>query len=779
MHEMCACVCSGCLRGLQNLLAPQTRVGKGRRFARQKRREARSSPRREDSQSFAWKPQNQNVQVAARVRCASMKLVDEYNITDVVLGIGMSGSVMLASRMGSTDTSPEMRRQECFSPAELPKGDAFQAAAAPVEGIQSPAHLRSRMRMPSGGAHPEAHAASVAGLLDLAGYGGDATEADEETYAHVARDSQSTASAGTLELVAVKTLAKNGLSEAQLASLLMEVDIYLKMDHINIVKLIGVFDEPEKMYLVMEYCTGGDLSDRLARLGRFPDSEAASAIRQVVSAVNYCHRHPSGKVCHRDLKHSNFIFASEAAHAPLKLADFGLSRVLSPDKGKMRSCAGTVEYMAPEIILRKKYDESCDMWSIGVIAYSLLCGKAPFSRHTEEQTAKAIAEADLPPLEGDLWDGVTDQAKHFVRQLLQANAASRPSAEQALQSAWLSHTAERRKEHQLASIGVLDKVRRFAHENHVRRAVAAMTVYSTAGGSLGERENLVEAFRELDVDGDGVISASELVLGLRQALGISHEEAQWIFNQLDTDGDARIHFHEFMTAATGANVLQQGSIEEAFSKFDLDRNGTIELPELETMLGTQFCGTPTHQIFAELDKNGDNSVDLREFSSMLKGESRSRSVTPTRPSFHMAENTDGDAQEDLMPTRLPTPSALKRPLRPLPLAVGLSSAVVAKNITHEDKGDQCWSRPIDRPSCDYDSDSNINDSTACRLVSIPRMCSAAAHKACGERALWPRGGSSDAESRMRAHSVLGCFFHSFPAKGDDEVLLPPTRLAAV
>lgn len=765
MRESCASMYSACLQGLQMILSLRSNVGRERKFTRQLKRA--SKIRRTLSKStctgFACSKQHRNVQVAARVRCPSMKLGDEYDITDVVLGAGMSGSVMLGRRKGLNGLLHSPCSDVGLEPKEFPIGvfEPVPEVAEPTPPLQ------------------EAHAGSVPNLLDDMAAEGEASVSppnmapapglpvkrrlvepcasvpkSKSDSVVVAKGGLPATSSGTPEWVAVKTLDKQGLSEVQRANLVREVEIYLKMDHINIVKLLRVFDEPGKVYLVMEYCNGGDLCDRLAKLRRFPDSEAASAILQVLSAVNYCHRHPSGKVCHRDLKNSNFIFASDAPHAPLKLVDFGLSRVLSPDNAHMRSCAGTVEYMAPEVLLRKKYDESCDMWSVGVIAYSLLCGKAPFFRGNEENTMKAITEAKLPPLEGRPWEGVSEPAKDFVRQLLQANAASRPTAEQALQNAWVTHSAPKRsKVHGLVSMSVLDKVRRFAHENHVRRAVAAMLVYSDEGGEMGDREHLIEAFRELDVDGDGVISVSELVQGLRRALGIPHSEAQWIFNQLDTDGDARIHFHEFTIAATGASLLRQGDIRETFRQFDLDRNGTIELPELERMLGTEFCGTPTHQIFAELDSNGDNSVDLTEFSSMLRGRSPvRRAPLPPGPElhFHMDKRADVYTKDDVdAGVRSFGPSRSKTP----PATMSRSPAFAAKGVLNDDKTDQSWSWPIEVCSWDDDSCSNVRDSVVRRLPGVPRSCSTAARVVCSERTRWRRGISSDAGPTLTAKSV--------------------------
>lgn len=340
----------------------------------------------------------------------------------------------------------------------------------------------------------------------------------------------------------------------------MEVEIYLRMDHVNIAKLLRVFNEEDKVYLVMEYCSGGSLCDRLLSSGPFSDSDAAAAVRQVLSAVNYCHRHPEGKVCHRDLKHSNFIYSNCEYGAPLKLVDFGLSRVIQPNGPQISSYAGTLYYMAPEVVLRHSYDESCDLWSVGVIAYSLLCGEPPFHASTERGVAEAIARADLS-MESKVWSCVSESAKDFIRQLLQVDPAARPSAEKAMQHPWLTNSTPSfscgPQSCAPLSATVLESVRRFAHESAVRRAAAALMVYSCGTPFHDDGVRMVEAqFRALDSDGNGTISVTELVEALKETLGVSQAEAAWIFRQLDLDGDLELHHSEFLAAAMGSHLLR-------------------------------------------------------------------------------------------------------------------------------------------------------------------------------------------------------------------------------
>jgi len=547
------------------------------------------------------------VKLASRV--SQERFAELYEMSTEALGAGMSGKVMLARVKQPLAYRRANTGRSCGTGRSSP-----------------PASLRG----------------SRSASLEF-----DDTDADRDTWQEAQELLEDAREETPIEdFVAIKTLEKRGLSKGQLKRVLAEVQIYLKMDHEHIAKLLRVCDEPDKIYLVMEYCSGGALCDRLLETGHYTDDVAKDVLRQVLSAVNYCHCHPKGKVVHFDLKHSNFVYASKSPGAALKLVDFGLSRILSNNRPAISSFSGTLYYMAPEVIRRDACNELCDMWSVGVIAYSLLCGTPPFHGRTEEQTAKAILKGEMAPMRGQVWSGVGDDAKAFVRQLLQVDPSNRPTAEVALQHPWLKATksTDVTKAPVELSRDVLERVRKFAHENELRRAVAALVVYSH-GVPTGEDVDLLEAqFRALDVDGNGTISASELVQALHETLGIPREQGQWIFGRLDVDSDTQIHHTEFLAAAMGATLLRyKDTITEAFKQFDENQDGKIELGELKNVLGESFCGKPTETIFEELDTNGDHSIDINEFSAMVAYQLSSPDVAPEEddgsPSAHSAEES--------------------------------------------------------------------------------------------------------------------------------------------
>ncbi|KAH9642914.1 hypothetical protein HF086_011271 [Spodoptera exigua] len=143
--------------------------------------------------------------------------------------------------------------------------------------------------------------------------------------------------------------------------------------HPNIVQLLETYEDKNKVYLVMELVTGGELFDRIVEKGSYTEKDASNLIRQVLEAVDYMH---SQGVVHRDLKPENLLYYSADEDSKIMISDFGLSKI--EDSGIMATACGTPGYVAPEVLAQKPYGKAVDVWSIGVISYILLCGYPPF-----------------------------------------------------------------------------------------------------------------------------------------------------------------------------------------------------------------------------------------------------------------------------------------------------------------------------------------------------------------------------------------------------------------
>ncbi|KAG5535690.1 hypothetical protein RHGRI_023452 [Rhododendron griersonianum] len=197
--------------------------------------------------------------------------------------------------------------------------------------------------------------------------------------------------------------------------------------HNNLVKLYDAFEDHENVYIVMELCEGGELLDRiLSRGGKYTEDDAKAVLIQILNFVSFCHLQG---VVHRDLKPENFLFTSKEENSQLKAIDFGLSDFVMPDE-RLNDIVGSAYYVAPEV-LHRSYSTEADVWSIGIIAYILLCGSRPFWARTESGIFRAVLKAD-PCFDEPPWPSLSSEAKDFVKCLLNKDPRKRMTAVQAL-----------------------------------------------------------------------------------------------------------------------------------------------------------------------------------------------------------------------------------------------------------------------------------------------------------------------------------------------------------
>ncbi|CAE8621616.1 unnamed protein product, partial [Polarella glacialis] len=270
---------------------------------------------------------------------------------------------------------------------------------------------------------------------------------------------------------AVKTIVKTGISDVP--ALQREIELMKAMDHPNIVKLFESFEDHRSVYLVMELCDGGELFDRVIEAGHLTERQAAVVIKQACRAL--CYMHSQG-VCHRDLKPENFLLLNKCPleESTLKLIDFGLSRRFQPGE-VLKTAVGTLAYVAPEV-LKQAYSTPCDLWSLGVIMYVLLCGRVPFDGDDKEMVRKARKGNYC--LEGPDWEPVSERAKILIRRLLLVDPSLRPSATQALEDKWIKELCEDVAGATLGPLGphIVDNLRASSRASRFKKAALTVVV---------------------------------------------------------------------------------------------------------------------------------------------------------------------------------------------------------------------------------------------------------------------------------------------------------------
>ncbi|XP_071484409.1 serine/threonine-protein kinase SIK1-like [Diadema antillarum] len=231
----------------------------------------------------------------------------------------------------------------------------------------------------------------------------------------------------TKSQVAIKIIDKSRLDDSNLEKVYREVQIMKMLSHPNVIKLYQVMETKSMLYLVTEYANNGEMFDYLDTHGRMTEKEAKKKFRQILSAVEYCHKR---HVVHRDLKAENLLLDSSMN---IKIADFGFSNFFTPGR-QLATWCGSPPYAAPEVFEGQEYDgPQLDIWSLGVVLYVLVCGALPFDANTLPQLKERVLAGKfrIPYF-------MSQECEHLIRHMLVINPAKRLTIEQIKSHQWLA-----------------------------------------------------------------------------------------------------------------------------------------------------------------------------------------------------------------------------------------------------------------------------------------------------------------------------------------------------
>ena len=239
---------------------------------------------------------------------------------------------------------------------------------------------------------------------------------------------------GSGRKVAIKIINKKLVTAIDVQQVKTEIDILKIAKHPNIIQLYDVFENENYIYIIMEYCAGGDLFSYIEKRGfRLPETRAAEIIHKLSTAVYFLHEYG---VVHRDLKPENILMTDNSSNADIRLVDFGLGKIIGP--GEMCTDPfGTFSYVAPEVLKEKPYSFKVDLFAIGIIAYLLVAGFLPFDHETSEKEIARQTVYEPTPFPISIWKNISNEARMFVDNLLQKNPEKRMDIKEVLQHKWL------------------------------------------------------------------------------------------------------------------------------------------------------------------------------------------------------------------------------------------------------------------------------------------------------------------------------------------------------
>ena len=237
----------------------------------------------------------------------------------------------------------------------------------------------------------------------------------------------------TGQQVAIKILNKENIKTLEDKELVqIEIGILKLCHHPNIVRLLDHLENNDYIYIVTEYIEGGTLGQYFKKKKfNFSERQATNIMSQIASGVKYLQQYG---IVHRDLKPDNIMITQQNDFGVIKIMDFGLSKIISPNE-RMVDGYGTLSYVAPEVLLRTPYNKEVDIWSMGVILFYMLTGKLPFRGKKEQEVAEKIVYEDLEFDEDD-WEIRSQSVQDLIKCCLEKNREKRITIDEFINHPW-------------------------------------------------------------------------------------------------------------------------------------------------------------------------------------------------------------------------------------------------------------------------------------------------------------------------------------------------------
>lgn len=412
-----------------------------------------------------------------------------------------------------------------------------------------------------------------------------------------------------------------------------EISILRSMDHPNIINFYETYQDSKYYYTVMEYCSGGELMDKLIEKNFFPEIEVQKIMAKLFSAIKYIHEK---KIVHSDLKLENIIFSDKTLNAEPKIIDFGLSTKVNRyslsnvinNNGKV----GSLLYMAPEVF-NGNSSYARDIWSLGVIMYILLSGNPPFydSSHKIliEKIQKGVFDIISPP-----WDKISSKSKDLLTRLLKTKKSERLNIKNAINHDWFKKDLNIKNDSLItfndqiplktSDFEILKTLNTKKYTSKLKKEVLKVLI-----NRLSQEEifNLKETFNKIDTEKTGTISSQELMNAMKSCgINKSEEAIKNIIVNISGQSninatDLKIKYSDFLAATLDVKLYyNEHKLWNIFKYFDVSNDDHITTDDLKEIMkrnGNNFTDDEISNMIKENNTAKNGKISFREFCDML------------------------------------------------------------------------------------------------------------------------------------------------------------------
>ena len=423
--------------------------------------------------------------------------------------------------------------------------------------------------------------------------------------------------------VAMKVIKKDKENELDEQEIRNEIDILKKLSHPNIVKIYEFYISENHYYIITEFCREGELFSYIKN--KYSERQLAVLFYQVFSGLWYLHEN---KILHRDIKLENIMIDGKEKDKEtgeelfwVKIIDFGTAKLFEKNK-KEKDVVGSSYYIAPEV-LKQSYNEKCDTWSVGVILYMTLVGRAPFDGKDDEEIIYKINSVDYNKNEPKLVKH-SAEVRDLVSKLLDKDTEKRYSAKEALNHPWFKKYGGRAlfsnfEEEEIKPY--INNLLKYTFNSKVQQLVMAFLVHNLP--STDSSTLILKMFRHFNKSGNCKLSKEELTNGLYEYK--NKEEVDKIIDHLfillDGDNDGFLEYEEFLRACIDKKQIMTSTyLKYAFKFIDKDKTGTLDVQKLIKA----FVTTPNKILEAvfnntlnSVDKDGDGIINFTEFEELM------------------------------------------------------------------------------------------------------------------------------------------------------------------